>query len=154
MTDGHPPIPRPEQPAEAQNPYGPASSGPVQPNPYAPAAPARDPYAPQQVAYPVQQQYSPYTPYPPRPAVPKALSVTSMVCGLAAMVIWVVVLPVASLASVAAVVLGHIGLKREPQARGFAITGIVTGYLGVLCSLLWLLVLIGVFALPLAFSGY
>lgn len=153
MTDGHPPIPRPEQPVEAQNPYGPAPSAPARPNPYGPAAPASDPYTPQQIAYPVQQQYSPSAPYQPRPAVPKALSVTSMVCGLAAMIIWVIVLPVASLASVAAVVLGHIGHSREPQARGFAITGIVTGYFGVLCSIVMIVLLVGVFASPFALLG-
>jgi ABC-type phosphate transport system permease subunit len=33
--------------------------------------------------------------------------------------------------SIAAVVLGHLGKKKEPAARGFWLTGLITGYVGI-----------------------
>ena len=33
--------------------------------------------------------------------------------------------------SIAAVVLGHLGKKKEPAARGFWLTGLITGYAGI-----------------------
>jgi len=54
----------------------------------------------------------------------------------------------------AGVVLGFLGKKREPAARGFWLTGIVTGFVGVglmiLSFVLWGLL----FAAGNAYSGY
>jgi hypothetical protein len=35
------------------------------------------------------------------------------------------------LASIAALILGYMGKKREPAARGFWLTGIITGWVGI-----------------------
>jgi hypothetical protein len=41
------------------------------------------------------------------------------------------------LVNVAAVVTGHIATKRQPHAKGFWLTGIITGYLGIAFSLVY-----------------
>ncbi|NUP73062.1 MAG: DUF4190 domain-containing protein [Sinomonas sp.] len=53
-----------------------------------------------------------------------------MVCGIAAVLgFGVLIIP-----QVAAVVLGHLGLSREPAGRGFAIAGLATGYFCLLIT--------------------
>ena len=46
------------------------------------------------------------------------------------------------LPSIAAVITGHIAVRREPAARGFWLTGIITGYVGIVVSILVFLVLL------------
>ncbi|MBU2386283.1 MAG: hypothetical protein KJ659_12465 [Actinobacteria bacterium] len=55
------------------------------------------------------------------------------------------------LPALAGVILGHLGLKREPHARGMAIAGLVTGYIGLGISILWGIFWVGIFLLPLLF---
>lgn len=75
-------------------------------------------------------------------AAPKNLSIASLCCGIAVFVGFGVFL----LPQVAAVILGHMALRREPSGRGFAIAGLVMGYIGVALTIL----VIVVFALLLA----
>ena len=52
-----------------------------------------------------------------------------MVCGIASIVfslIWFGFFP-----ALAAVITGHLAMKRQPAARGFWITGLITGYIGL-----------------------
>lgn len=44
--------------------------------------------------------------------------------------------------SLAGVILGHLGLKREP-ARGMALAGLITGYVGLGIALIWIVIGIG-----------
>ena len=48
--------------------------------------------------------------------------------------------------SIGAVVLGHLGQRKERAARGFWITGLITGYLGILVNIvvivIWVIVLV------------
>ncbi|MCU1573908.1 MAG: hypothetical protein JWO93_1990 [Micrococcaceae bacterium] len=83
------------------------------------------------------QQYQ--TPYSQSayfvPPQPKTLSLTSMILGIASLIgFGYLILP-----SVAAVITGHMGLRREsPQGRGFAIAGLVLGYLSLaLYAAIW-----------------
>ncbi|PVZ96277.1 hypothetical protein DDQ50_00525 [Amnibacterium flavum] len=50
--------------------------------------------------------------------------------------------------SIVGVVLGHMGLKREPAGRAFAVTGLVTGYIGIAFGVIGTLLLLASFLLP------
>ncbi|MBD1542877.1 DUF4190 domain-containing protein [Arthrobacter sp. IA7] len=63
---------------------------------------------------------------------PKGLSIASLCCGIAVYLgFGVFILP-----QLAAVILGHMALRREPSGRGFAIAGLVMGYLGLVLTVL------------------
>lgn len=49
--------------------------------------------------------------------------------------------------AIAAVILGHLGQRREPEAKGFWLTGLITGYIGVVINLL-------VIVLAIVFAGF
>ncbi|MEN8582946.1 DUF4190 domain-containing protein [Burkholderia sp. RS01] len=63
---------------------------------------------------------------------PKNLSIASLCCGIAVYVGFGVFL----LPQLAAVILGHMALRREPSGRGFAIAGLVMGYIGIALTVL------------------
>lgn len=73
------------------------------------------------------------------------LSIASMVLGILSVIggFTLIVPPIVG------VVLGHMGLKREPRGRGFAITGLVTNYI----SLAFLALGILLFLLLIVFAG-
>ncbi|WP_120521651.1 DUF4190 domain-containing protein [Arthrobacter celericrescens] len=134
--------------AYGQQPYGqPASPYGQQPQPYGqqPYGQPASPYgqAPGQAAYGQAAYGQPASPYGQPayygvPAEPKGLSIAAMICGIVGLVSGGFL----GLPQIAAVILGHIGLKKEPAGRGFALTGLITGYIGVLFGLLWLIFLI------------
>lgn len=107
------------------------------PNPYAQPAPA----APQ-----------PYVngPYVAPPS--QGLSITSMVLGIVG-ALFSFCYGVGFLFSVAAVITGHIASKRERHAKGFWLTGIITGYAGIGLALLVWVAIIVIFALSFASAG-
>ncbi len=77
--------------------------------------------------------------YAPAAAPPRGLSIASMVIGIASILFgWMLLAPVAG------VVLGILGLRREPEGRPFAIAGIVLGGLALVGWLLVVLAFIGV----------
>jgi len=88
---------------------------------------------------------SPTAPYatPGAPAKAPVLSIISLIAGilgvLAGFVGW------GLLFSIGAIVLGHLGQKRETAAKGFWLTGLITGYVGLAINLI--LIAIGIFAL-------
>lgn len=91
----------------------------------------------------------PYEPpaggYQPQYVPPRGLSVASMVLGIVGLVMgWFLF----GLPSIVGVILGHIGLKREPAGRPFAITGLVTGYIGIGVAVFATLALIAAFLVP------
>jgi len=70
------------------------------------------------------------------PAAPSStFSVLALVFGIMGVIFSFFLLGL--LPAIAGVILGHLGLKREPHARGMSIGGLVTGYVGVGISLLW-----------------
>jgi hypothetical protein len=93
----------------------------------------------QQYGYQYGQQYSqayasPYgqPSYYGAPPQPKVLSIASLCCGIAVYLgFGFFILP-----QLAAVILGHLALRREPSGRGFAIAGLVMGYLGLVLTVL------------------
>lgn len=146
-----------------------SSAAPGQPqNPYA-HQPLAGPYGSGQPQYPIDGQYpvvaSPANPSTqgygydsrqsgqPHPYVGQAapttvLSIISMVCGIAG----VVTMGTMFLPQLAAIVLGHIGLRREPRGRGFAIAGLVMGYV-VTVGWILLILLTMMFAFSVPFMG-
>jgi hypothetical protein len=137
-----PPPPPPPPGMERPEPYA-----PPQPSYQAPVNPPASPYAqPGQPGYgqpaygqPAdtpqgygQQAYG----YPVAP--PKALSIISMVLGLVGLVF-------GFLFAIGAVVTGHIAARKEPYARGFWLTGIITGYavlaLWIVLMIVWVLLI-------------
>ena len=112
-----------------------------------------DPDSPDQVPPPE----SPYQP-PARPSVPPPpVSPYSTggpqkpptVLSLLALIFGIIGIPISCcygaglLFSLAGVVLGHLGLKRE-QARGMALGGLITGYVGLGVVLVWIVIGIGI----------
>ena len=97
----------------------------------------------------------PATPYVPAgsasPQRSPLLSILALVAGIVGLVFalifgWIpfVGAILGLLISAAGVVLGHLGQRRERSAKGFWLTGLITGYIGAAISLLWLVVWIGV----------
>lgn len=139
-----PPVPEASATA-APNPY----AAPAAPNPYAaaPSAPygaqPTDPYA--QQAY-GQQPYNPYATAQQGPT--QGLSIAALICGAVGLLMsffaW------GFLPALAGVILGHIAQKRQPWAKGFWLTGMITGYVGILISVLWLVFIIAMFAISAA----
>lgn len=142
--DAVPPVPVP-----------PTGSGvpPVEPPPaVAPTAPAApDAPAPPPAAAAASPYGAPAGAYAPVPAgPPQGLAITSLACGIGGLLlVW---FGLGFLASIAAVVTGHLAQKRQPYARGFWITGLITGYLGILIGLIFgiviILSLIALFTIP------
>lgn len=138
--DRNPPFNDPKHPdwysqPQDANPYGNQQPGPYG-NPHA--------YQPGPAMQPAQQ-HNPYggpgynqPPYYQPQVQPKGLSIAALVCGIVGMVTFGFLF----LPQLAAIVLGHLGLSKEPAGRGMAIGGLVMGYL--VAGLWVLLIFIGV----------
>ena len=113
---GAPPV-QPVAPVEAVAPVAPAA-------PVAPVAPAAqpNPYAAAQPAYRA-------------PQAAKGLSVASLWLGVGGLLLSF--FGFGFFVNIAAVVTGHLAAKRQPHAKGFWLTGIITGYLGIAFSLVY-----------------
>jgi hypothetical protein len=124
-----PPVP-PVPPAAS--PYSPPPAAPAYPS--APPAYGSAPTGqPNPYANPAPGQPNPYA-VNAGPVAPRGLSIASMVTGIASVVFaffWFGFLP-----GVAAVILGHLAQRRQPDARPFWLTGIITGYVGILIGII------------------
>jgi hypothetical protein len=110
----------PASPDEPVEPAADVTPEPVAANPYAPppAEPAAGPA------------------YGGAPAAPKqTLAIVSLVTGISGVVLSFF-LGVGLFPAIAGVVTGHMALKREPHARGLALGGLITSYVGLALSLL------------------
>lgn len=124
MTDTSPPPSR--EPNSGAEPTPP----PAIPAPVPPAA-AEAPTAP-----------SPAPSFTPAAERPKqTLAIVSLVTGIVG-IVFSFVFGLGLLPAIAAIVTGHIALKREPHARGFAIAGVITGYSGLALSILVVIVVV------------
>ncbi len=122
-------------PVATPAPAAPASVGPAA-APVPPATPVPPAYGAQ--PYPPAQPYS-YGPTAP----PQGLSITSMILGISGLVLlffWIGLLP-----SIAAVITGHLAQRSQPHARGFWLTGLITGYIGVGLAVLGILAFVAFF---------
>jgi hypothetical protein len=128
----------PQNPDRSSDGFPPA---PGQPSyPAAPAAGSGSPYA------------APYQPGQGGAPVSKGLSITSMVLGIVSVVtilFWFLSAPL----GIAAIVTGILGRKRNPDAKGFWLTGIITGIIGLVLAVA--LAIVGFIALAaLQEQGY
>ena len=78
-------------------------------------------------------------PYGYPPVGPKGVSITSMVLGI----VGIVGFGFLALASIAAIITGHMAQRSQPHAKGFWITGLITGYIGLAIGLIWLVFIVG-----------
>lgn len=144
LDDSVPPVPVPpvETKPLTRKPTAAAAETP-------PAAPAVSPYA-----APTATAPQAYVPVPAGP--PQGLAIASMVTGLAGLLFSMVLFGFGFLASVAAVVTGHIAQKRQPYAKGFWLTGIITGYVGIALSVLLFVIFLAIiaFAASSPYSNY
>ena len=124
-----------DQTTPAVPPVPPAPVTPSAASPYAPPADAAAPSYP--TAPPTYTPASPQAPYGQAPYVgspagpPRGLSLTSMILGIVGILFGGFGL----LISIAAVITGHLGQRRQPYAKPFWLTGIITGYVGILIGL-------------------
>lgn len=114
---------------------------------------------------PGETQYTPYgtggvnqsgmhysaSPYVVTEQPRRGLSIASLVLGIASMIGFMVFF----LPQIIGVVLGHIGLTREPAGRGMAIAGLVLNYLSLLLMILFIVfvVIVGASIDPNEFSS-
>jgi len=149
--DQTPPAVPPVPPTES--PVTPAAETAPPSTPYAPPAAAEAPGYP--AAPPTYTPASPQNPYATGVAAePRGLAIASMIAGIAGVVF--ALFSFGFLPAVAGVVLGHIAQRKQPAARPFWLTGLITGYIGVAIGLLtgifWLVLIIAAINSPS--SGY
>jgi hypothetical protein len=140
--DAIPPVPVPPSSA-AVPPVEPPPAVPVPPV----AAPRVDPYATPTTPVPPAAGYAaPGTGYaaptytPPQAGPPQGLSIASMILGIGGLILQFAGFGFPP--ALAAVITGHLAQKRQPYARPFWLTGIITGYVGLGISLILGIVLI------------
>ena len=78
------------------------------------------------------------TPYVPAPAAQKSpvLSILSLVFGILGVLGALFLFGTGFLPAVAAIVLGFLGRRKEPAAKGMWLTGIILGFVGVVISII------------------
>ena len=135
-------------PGTPQNPYQnqPLYAPPVTPqNPYqnhAPHAPQANPQAgPYAQQQPMYQQPMNHT---SMAGGSNVLGIISMVAGI----LGLVTSGMLFLPQLAAIVCGHLSLRREKPFRGFAIAGLITGYVGLAIGFLFFAGFVAAFAGP------
>ena len=127
-----PPVP-PQQPAAPQQP--PAYSAPQ------PPVPPQQPAAPQYGAPAAPQYGQPYAPVAQKTPI---LSILSLIGGIISIVGSFFYF--GGLFAIAAVVLGFLGRSKEPQAKGFWLTGIILGFVAIVIEIIWIIVLVAILA--------
>jgi len=156
-TPSVPPLPPTAPSAPSAPSYG-APSAPSAPPAYTPPAESTPSYgAPSYQQAPPANPYAqapngaaPYgQPYSPVAAAPKTLSLIGMIAGIVGVVISLFSGGFGLIFSIGAVVLGFLGKKREPAAKGFWLTAIITGFVGIAMTVLWVIGII-IFAVVLA----
>ena len=148
------PVPAPEQAAAAQQPPVPPVSGYTTAGDSG-ATPPPPPYvAPAPPAYGAAPAYG--TPAYATPAPPQGLSLASLICGIGGVVLSF--FSVGLLPSLAAVITGHMAVKRQPYAKGLWLTGIITGYVGILFSVIaiafWVVLIVAAIAAGASSDNY
>lgn len=107
------------------DPNVPNNEQPQTPPPAAAPVPPAAPYA-QQAPYGAPAQKSP------------VLSIISLIAGILGLVLswtgWVLLI------SVAAIVLGFLGKKKEPAAKGMWLTGLILGFVGAVIGLIFFII--------------
>lgn len=99
----------------------------------------------------------PATPYAsaPTPTKSPVLSILSLIFGILGVVLSLFLFGSGVLPGAAAVVLGFIGRRKEPQAKGMWLTGIITGFIAVAIAIIvWIGLIVIAATLGTAGSSY
>jgi hypothetical protein len=133
-----PVVPQPAPQAGSVPPPPPGYYNPTPPPPPAynpgqfPAQPGPV-YASYQPAMYPNGQYATYAP----PAPPSGLAITSMILGIVG-VLFSFAYGLGLFPAIAAVITGHLAKKRQPHAKGMWLAGLITGYVAIGISLLFI----------------
>jgi hypothetical protein len=111
-------------------------------DPNAPQDPAGGPQQPPAYGAPQQPPVPPQQPVPPQKS--PILSILSLIGGIIGIVGSFFYF--GGLFAIAAVVLGFIGRNKEPQAKGFWLTGIILGFVAIAIEIIWIIVLVAIIA--------
>lgn len=102
---------------------------------------AEQPTPPTSPSTPSAPPPSPYAAQPGPAKPPTILSLLSMIGGIVGLLL-ACCFGAGFIFSLAGIILGHLGLGKE-NARGMAMTGLITGYIGAgLAILMWILLLV------------
>jgi succinate dehydrogenase/fumarate reductase cytochrome b subunit len=97
----------------------------------------------------------PSTPYASAPAPAKSpiLSILSLIFGILGVLLSLFLFGTGFLPGVAAVVLGFLGRRKEPQAKGMWLTGLITGFVAIAIAIVVWVVLAAIVGLAGASSN-
>jgi hypothetical protein len=87
-----------------------------------------------------------------QPSAPNGLSVASMILGIAGVVLSFFG-GIGFFPALAAVITAHMAVKRQPAAKPFWLTGLITGYVGIAISVFYLIAIIFFAAFMAAYPG-
>ena len=144
-----PPAPgygqQPPPPGYGQQPYGqqpPAPGYGQQPYGQQPGQPGQQPYGQPAYGQPAPGYAQPYGQPAAKSPILSILSLVGGIVGIVLNLAW----GIGFLFGIAAVVLGFIGKNKEPQARGFWLTGIILGFVSIAIAIIYWIFLAIIFA--------
>jgi len=142
-----PPAPgygqQPPAPGYGQQPYGqqPYGQQPYGQQPYG-QQPGQQPYGQPAYGQPAPGYAQPYGQPAAKSPILSILSLVGGIVGIVLNLAW----GIGFLFGIAAIVLGFIGRNKEPQARGFWLTGIILGFVSILIAIVYWIFLAILFA--------
>lgn len=138
-----------------QQPAPPGAGTPIPPPQQQPYPQPGTPSYGQPYAQPYGQLYGQPYAAPPRS---NGLALAAMICGIVSVVLCWAYLVLPLLAGIPAVIMGHLSLKKlkaDPTlgGRGLALTGLITGYIGIGLGLIIGAIIIAVFVFAFSMSS-
>ncbi|GAA2046939.1 DUF4190 domain-containing protein [Leifsonia soli] len=149
-----PPAPgygqQPPAPGYGQQPPAPGYGQPYQ-QPYGqqPGQPGQQPYGQPAYGQPAPGYAQPYGQPAAKSPILSILSLVGGILGILLNIAW----GIGFLFGIAAVVLGFIGRNKEPQAKGFWLTGIILGFVSILIAIIYWIFLAIIFASIASYQG-
>ncbi|RDV43765.1 hypothetical protein DOE76_16070 [Leifsonia sp. ku-ls] len=136
-----PPAPgysqQPPAPGYGQQPpapgYGQQPPAPGYGQPQQPYGQPQQPYGQPAYGQPAPGYAQPYAPPAAKSPILSILSLVGGILGIVLNIAW----GIGFLFGIAAIVLGFIGRNKEPQARGFWLTGIILGFVSLLIAIVY-----------------
>lgn len=142
-----PPAPgygqQPPAPGYGQQPYGQQPGQPYGQQPGQPyGQPGQQPYGQPAYGQPAPGYSQPYAQPAAKSPILSILSLVGGILGIVLNLAW----GIGFLFGIAAIVLGFIGRNKEPQARGFWLTGIILGFVSIAIAIIYWIFLAIIFA--------
>ncbi|MGO4592937.1 hypothetical protein AB4Z18_03850 [Leifsonia sp. 2TAF2] len=124
-----------------QQPYGQQPPAPGYQQPYG-QQPGQQPYGQPAYGQPAPGYAQPYGQPAAKSPILSILSLVGGIVGIVLNLAW----GIGFLFGIAAIVLGFIGRNKEPQARGFWLTGIILGFVSIAIAIIYWIILAVIFA--------